>query len=124
MARNPSALPLPLERPWPLRATPDHNVLGVIALQRSWQLNKKREALPKSNGGKSFDGIQLAVAGIERPDLPRRFAICAACRAGEVSRAAQGEPSRLPKQLTLADLDEVACEPVGAEIQDEVRMCL
>lgn len=77
--------------------------------------------LPKSDSKtKSFDGIQLAVDGAERCDIPRRFACCKKCYAVAQKAELKNETCRLPKQVTTLDLDMQDCLRCGPSMKDKV----
>jgi hypothetical protein len=87
-------------------------------------LNKDKAQLPKPESrGKSFDGIQLAVDGAERCDIPKYFACCAACYEQARKAERSGEQVKLPKQVSTNDLEPQECQPLGKQIEDKVS-CL
>lgn len=86
-----------------------------------YTLNKDKALLPKSDSkSKSFDGIQLAVDGVERCDIPRRFACCKKCYASAQAAELNNETCRLPKQVTTLDLDMHDCMRCGPSMKDKV----
>jgi hypothetical protein len=85
-------------------------------------LNKDKTQLPKPESrGKSFDGIQLAVDGAERCDIPKYFACCSACYQAAQKAERAGEQTKLPKQVSIIDLEPQQCKSLGKAIEDKVR---
>eukprot|EP00892_Ulva_mutabilis_P000524 jgi/Ulvmu1/10472/UM064_0009.1 len=83
-------------------------------------LNKDKAMLPKSDHkSKSFDGIQLAVDGAERCDIPRRFACCKKCYSAAQAAEMNNETCRLPKQVSTLDLDMQDCPRCGSSMKDK-----
>lgn len=81
-------------------------------MQVKYELNKKREDLPKVKV-EEFDGIKLASETPDRPALPRHFNVCAACYDQEVEAARSGTPSRLPQAVAIHDLARCASLSAG-----------
>lgn len=85
-------------------------------------LNKDKAMLPKGdNKSKSFDGIQLAVDGAERCDIPRHFACCKQCYAAAQDAEHNNVPCRLPKQVSTMDLDMQDCARCIPAMKDKVH---
>ena len=90
-------------------------------LQVKYVLNKDKALLPKPESrGKSFDGIQLAVDGAERCDIPKYFACCTACFQAAQQAERQGAQPKLPKQVSTIDLEPQECRALGKTIEDKV----
>lgn len=93
----------------------------MIDLQVKYVLNKDKAQLPKpETRGKSFDGIQLAVDGAERCDIPKYFACCSACFQAAQQAERQGAQPKLPKQVSTIDLEPQECRALGKTIEDKV----
>lgn len=99
------------------------HAVAVHDLQVKYVLNKDKAQLPKpETRGKSFDGIQLAVDGAERCDIPKYFACCAACYQAAQQAELQGEQPKLPKQVSTIDLEPQDCKPLGKTIEDKASI--